>query len=97
MSSYPPPYQPSGMSPQYPPIPPPKKTMAAGGNIALKLLIGSAVGLVLGVGTCGLGATLGGGDKSLYMGLTLFVVSLAGFLISAIWLLIAMIIGWNRR
>lgn len=99
MSSNPPPppyLPPDATPPQYPYIPPPRKRMAAGGDIALKVLIGSAIGLVVGVGTCGMGATLGGGDKSLYVGLIVFVVSLVALVVGTLWLLLSFIVGWNQ-
>lgn len=106
MSSYPPPpppYQPPGGPPsQFPYIPPPKKPRAAGGDIAIKLLVGSVVGLGVGFGTCGLGAIMGGASQvvtrvAVPFGLFVFGVSLLGAIVSSIWLLISAIAGWGDR
>jgi hypothetical protein len=76
--------------------------MAAGGNVALKILIGSAVGLMLGFGTCGLGAMLQKSSQALSQallpaGLVLFLISILGFAVSAVWFLVAVILGLTRK
>lgn len=97
MSSYPPP-----PPPQFPQFPPPPRPRAAGGDVALKLLIGSAVGMGVGFGLCGLASVLSRtSDKAAQVAATLtfflFAVSLLGLVFSAIWLLIATIVGGSRR
>jgi hypothetical protein len=76
--------------------------MAAKGHLALKILIGSAIGLVLGFGTCGLGAMLNAKvpvmTRALVpIGLVLFVASVLGLVVSVVWLLVAVIVGATRR
>jgi hypothetical protein len=90
-----------------PPPPPPylpyrPRGMAAGGNTALKILIGSAIGLVLGFGTCGMGSVLETSSHALSQalipaGLFLFVISIFGFAVSAVWFLVAAIVSITRK
>jgi hypothetical protein len=86
--------------PPFPPYPPGR--MAAGGHVALKVLIGSAIGLMLGFGTCGLGAMLQASSHSISQalvptGLFLFVISVLGLVFSALWLLVAAIVSMTRK
>jgi hypothetical protein len=78
--------------------------MALRGGLALKILIGSAIGVVVGFGTCGLAAAAAGGAPTqdrvqsfLILGLVLFVASLVALVVSGIWLLVAVIVGGMRR
>jgi hypothetical protein len=98
----PPPYVPPGVPPpQFPHFPPPRRR-AAGGDVALKLLIGSAVGAGVGFGTCGLGAVFSGTNQKatqmvIGLGAFVFFASLLMLMVSAVWLLIAAIVGGSRR
>jgi len=106
MSSYPPPpppYQPPGApSPDSPYIPPPRRSRPVGGDNAIKLLVGSLMGLGVGFGTCGLGAILSGQSQAVTrvavpFGLFVFGVSLLGVVVGAVWLLISAIVGGGNR
>lgn len=93
----------SSFPPQYPYVPPPPpRRRAAGGDVALRVLIGSAVGMGVGFGMCGLGAVFSGTNQkamgfAISVGAFLFFASLLGLMVSAIWLLIATIVGGSRR
>lgn len=106
MSYYPPPpppYQPPDAEPpQFPYIQPPSRSRAAGGDMAIKLLVGSMVGVGVGFGTCGLGVMLSGATRAVTrvavpLGVVLFGVSLLGVFVGSIWLLISAITGRGDR
>jgi hypothetical protein len=69
--------------------------------LPLKILIGSAIGLVVGFGTCGLGASLnlksqGATQILVPIGLILFVASVLGLIVSTVWLLVRLIVSMTR-
>ena len=85
-----------------PPPPPPfispsTRTVPVRADIALKVVIGSVIGLILGFGTCGMGAALNASSKGVSqalvpIGLIFFIVSILGMIVGVVWLVIAGII-----
>lgn len=68
---------------------------------ALKLLIGSAIGIGVGFGTCGMGAVVANSSRIasrilVPFGLILFGLSVLGFVVAAVWLVVDLIGGWRR-
>jgi hypothetical protein len=87
------------------PISTPPRGMALRGDLALKILVGSGAGIGIGFGTCGLATAVAAGHPAqsrvhsffIGLGLIVFLVSIAGLVISGIWLLISAIVGGFRR
>lgn len=92
------PFSPSEPTP--PPPPPsfsslPSRDWAADRSLALKILIASGIGLVVGFGTCGLGAAVSSGSFA-SIGFMLFMASLVGLIVGGVWLLVALIVSASR-